>query len=214
METPRALTSGSWWRSRRCAPCHKSCGGSFCSSCFAPLGTGRTSSSPFSESPSLPHSGCPAALDEARARLEKNKEPSGVLSQLRTVLSWASCGAGTIQAKVPHPVPAALTRPGPRNARRSQGGQSETALGSGERRLCLAGSGRSRRMEAPWESISLPGCKWAGCWGRQGSHERVWERTASTKHGSQGLSLDTSGYSFPMNLNYRRLQELHHRPLK
>lgn len=80
-------TSGSLWHSRRYAPCRKSCGGSFCSLCFALLGTGRTSASPSSASPSPQHSGCPAALDEARAQLEKNEgelRPSGIPSHLRT----------------------------------------------------------------------------------------------------------------------------------
>lgn len=92
-ESPRTLTSGSWWRSRRCAPCQKSCGGSVCSSSFALLGTGRTSSSPSSVSPSPLHSGCPAVLDEARAQLKEDTgagglRSSGTLGQLRTVFSW------------------------------------------------------------------------------------------------------------------------------
>lgn len=111
-------TSGSSWHSRRCAPCHKSCGGSFCSLCFALLGTDRTSASPSSASRSTQHSGCPAALDEARAQLEKNEgEPrlSGMPSYLRTFLSWT--------------VTAVLARGWLGNGCRSQRGQSDTALG-------------------------------------------------------------------------------------
>lgn len=102
----RVLTSGSWWRSGRRVPCRESCGGSFRISCFAPLGTGRTSVSPSSAPPSPQHSGWPNALDEARARLKRRRGAVvlWIQSHLRTVPSWASCRAGIAQAKVPHSV--------------------------------------------------------------------------------------------------------------
>ena len=91
-ESPKTLTSGSWWRSRRCAPCQKSCGGSACSSGFALPGTGRTSPSPSSVSPSPLRSGCPAVLDGARAPLQEDTgrglRSSGTLGPRRTVFSW------------------------------------------------------------------------------------------------------------------------------
>lgn len=115
-ESPKTLTSGSWWRSRRCAPCQKSCGGSACSSGSALPGTGRTSPSPSSVSPSPLRSGCPAVLDEARAPLKEDTgrglRSSGTLGPRRTVFSWrvrclsqASYREGTSQAEVQSPPP-------------------------------------------------------------------------------------------------------------